>query len=64
VSIIMVTLDGRFVDRAVHALDLTIIRHDGFGALLILLLFSEDSFMVSPSGMRGTGSTKVRAGRR
>jgi hypothetical protein len=41
-----------------------VIRHDGCGALVVQLFSLEDGFMVSPSGTRGTGSTKVRAGRR
>ena len=41
-----------------------VIRHDGCGAFLVQLFSPEDGLMVSPSGTRGTGSTKVRAGRR
>src|SRR6516164_3422197 len=50
-------------DGAMEALTNSIIRHDDFGAWC-LLLSSESGFMVSPSGTRGAGSTKVRAGRR
>jgi hypothetical protein len=30
---VVVALDGGVLDRAVHALDLAVIRHDGFGVL-------------------------------
>src|SRR6516165_8707765 len=40
-----------------------IIRHDDFGALVSAAFFGK-RVMVSPSGTRGVGSTKVRAGRR
>src|SRR4051794_25636209 len=39
------------------------IRHDDCGAFLVPLVSPEDGLMVSPSGIRSTGSTKVRAGR-
>jgi hypothetical protein len=64
VALVMIALDGRVLDGSVHSLDLTIIRHDGCGALVVQLFSLEDGVMVSPSGTRGTGSTKVRAGRR
>jgi hypothetical protein len=57
-------LDRRLFDGAVHAFGLTIIRYVTPGAFLVRLFSSEDGSMVSPSGTRGTGSTKVRAGRR
>src|SRR3954451_13129992 len=50
--------------RLVEALDDAVIRHDGCGAFLVPLFSPENGLMVSPSGTRGTGSTKVRAGRR
>jgi hypothetical protein len=64
VSVVVVAPDGRVLDRPVHALNLSVIRHDVCGALCVHLLSSESGAMVSPSGTRGTGSTKVRAGRR
>src|SRR5215210_3669349 len=49
--------------RLVEALDDSIIRYENGGAFLVRLFSLEDGTMVSPSGTRGTGSTKVRAGR-
>src|SRR3954453_12213946 len=57
-------LDRRLLDGAAHPLDLPIIGHDARGAFLVQLFSFENRPMVSPSGTRGTGSTKVRAGRR
>lgn len=54
--VVMVALDGGFFDRPVQY----VIR----GAFPVRLCFSKNSVMVSPSGTRGAGSTKVRAGRR
>src|SRR5215472_2839628 len=48
---------------AMEALANSIIRHDDFGALVSAAFFGK-RVMVSPSGTRGVGSTKVRAGRR
>ena len=42
----------------------TVIRYVPVRCLLVRLFSSEDAIMVSPSGTQGTGSTKVRAGRR
>ena len=50
-------------DGAMKALADAIIRHDDFGAL-VSATSSAKRVMVSPSGTRGVGSTKVRAGRR
>ena len=47
-----------------HGLGGTVIRYVPVRCLLVRLFSSEDAIMVSPSGTRGTGSTKVRAGRR
>jgi hypothetical protein len=47
----------------VETLNDAVIRHDACGAFLVQLFSPEDGRMVSPSGTRGTGSTKVRAGR-
>ena len=47
----------------VQALNDTVIRYVIRGAFLVWLCFSKNSVMVSPSGTRGAGSTKVRAGR-
>ena len=46
-----------------EALNHAVIRHDDFGALVSAAFFGK-RVMVSPSGTRGVGSTKVRAGRR
>ena len=48
----------------VEALADAVIRYVIRGAFLVWLCFSMNSVMVSPSGTRGAGSTKVRAGRR
>jgi hypothetical protein len=50
-------------DGAMEALADSIIRHDDFGAL-VSAASSAKRVMVSPSGTRGVGSRKVRAGRR
>jgi hypothetical protein len=41
-----------------------VIRHDAFDAFECLAVLAKNGVMVSPSGTRGIGSTKVRAGRR
>jgi hypothetical protein len=64
VALVIIAFDGGFLEGAVHAFDLTIIRYVIRGAFLVRLCFSKNSVMVSPSGTRGAGSTKVRAGRR
>src|SRR5215218_3573384 len=64
VAVVVIAPHRRVLEGAVHPLDLTIIRHDGCGAFRVQLFSFESSLMVSPSGTRGTGSTKVRAGRR
>ena len=33
VAVIVIAPDGRLLERVVHPLELTVIRHDGFGAL-------------------------------
>jgi hypothetical protein len=48
---------------AMEALADSIIGHDDFG-VLVSAASSAKRVMVSPSGTRGVGSTKVRAGRR
>ena len=48
---------------SVEALHHAIIRYEICGAFRVGLFSLEDGIMVSPSGTRGTGSTKVRAGR-
>ena len=50
--------------RLVEPLDDAIIRYVIVGALLSAYSRKGDGDMVSPSGTRGAGSTKVRAGRR
>src|SRR5215472_8720631 len=50
-------------NSAMEALADSIIGHDDFGAL-VSAPSSAKRVMVSPSGTRGVGSTKVRAGRR
>ena len=56
---------GPFAQRRLdEALDDAIIRYVIGGVLFVLLFFSLNGLMVSPSGTWGTGSTKVRAGRR
>ena len=64
VVVIVEAFDGCFLDGSVHALDLSVIRYVIGGVLFVLLFFSLNGLMVSPSGTWGTGSTKVRAGRR
>ncbi len=48
----------------VEALSDAIIWHDTCGAFECQAVPAKNGVMVSPSGTRGTGSTKVRAGRR
>jgi len=48
---------------SVAALDDAVIRYVIRSAFLVWLCFSKNSVMVSLSGTRGAGSTKVRAGR-
>jgi hypothetical protein len=60
----VVAFDRSVLDGAVHPLDLTVIRYVPVRCLLVPLFSPENGIMVSPSGTRGTGSTKVRAGRR
>ena len=50
--------------RLVEPLDDAIIRYVIRRRLVVLLFSKGDGDMVSPSGTRGAGSTKVRAGRR
>ena len=38
VAFVMKAPDGNLFERLVHAFDLTVIRHDGLGALTSLLL--------------------------
>jgi hypothetical protein len=64
VGLVVVTLDRGVLDGAVHPFNLPVIRYVPVRCLLVRLFSSEDAIMVSPSGTRGTGSTKVRAGRR
>jgi hypothetical protein len=47
----------------IEALDDAVIRYEICGACRLGLCSLKDGIMVSPSGTRGTGSTKVRAGR-
>jgi hypothetical protein len=61
---VKVAVDRGVLDGAVHPLDLAVIRYVPVRCLLVPLFSSENGIMVSPSGTRGTGSTKVRAGRR
>jgi hypothetical protein len=56
--------DGRILDGAVHSLDLAIIRYEIIGASVSGCFRKGTGDMVSPSGTRGAGSTKMRAGRR
>jgi hypothetical protein len=65
VVLVVIAFDGRVLDRSVHSHDLAVIRYE-ICRCLVVRLFPErgDGDMVSPSGTRGTGSTKVRAGRR
>jgi hypothetical protein len=64
VGFVEVAFDGGVLDGAVHPLDLAVIRYVIVGALLSAYSRKGDGDMVSPSGTRGAGSTKVRAGRR
>jgi hypothetical protein len=64
VRFVVISLDGRVLDRPVHPLDLSIIRYEIIGASLSGCFRKGTGDMVSPSGTRGAGSTKVRAGRR
>ena len=48
----------------VEALADAVIWHDTCGAFECQAVPAKNGVMVSPSGTRGTGSTKVRAGRR
>ena len=64
VGLVVISFDGRVLDRPVHPLDLPIIRYVIVGALQSACSRKGDGDMVSPSGTRGAGSTKVRAGRR
>ena len=63
VGFIEVVFDGGVLDGAVHPLDLAIIRYEIGGASLSGCSRKGTGDMVSPSGTRGAGSTKVRAGR-
>ena len=64
VRLVVIPLDGCVLDGAVHPLDLPIIRYEIIGASLSGCFRKGTGDMVSPSGTRGAGSTKVRAGRR
>jgi hypothetical protein len=50
VAVVIEAPDGCVLDRAVHPLDLTIIRYVTVRCLLVRLFSSEIGFMVSPSG--------------
>ena len=63
VGLVEVAFDGRVLDGAVHSFDLPIIQYVIVGALQSAYSRKGDGDMVSPSGTRGAGSTKVRAGR-
>ena len=63
-ALVVEALDCGFLDGPVHSLNLAVIRYVIRGAFLVRLCFSKNSVMVCPSGTRGAGSTKVRAGRR
>ena len=56
--------DGGVLDGSVHSLDLAVIRYEIRRRLCVRLFPKGSGDMVSPSGTRGAGSTKVRAGRR
>jgi hypothetical protein len=62
-GLVEVAFDG-CVDRSVHAFDLPVIRYEIIGASVPACFRKGDGVMVSPSGTRGAGSTKVRADRR
>jgi hypothetical protein len=64
VGFVVISLDGRVLDCPVHPLDLSIIRYEIIFASLSGCFRKGTGNMVSPSGTRGAGSTKVRAGRR
>jgi hypothetical protein len=63
-ALVVEALDGGVLDGTVHPLDHAIIRYVICGALFVLLFIFWNGLLVSPSGTRGAGSTKVRAGRR
>jgi hypothetical protein len=63
VALVVISPDRCFFQRPVHSFDLPVIRYEIGGAFLVRLFSLEDGPMVSPSGTRGTGSTKERAGR-
>jgi hypothetical protein len=60
VSFAEVAFDSCVLDRAVHSFDLPIIRYEIIGASLSGCFRKGTGDMVSPSGTRGAGSTKVR----
>src|SRR3984957_1857172 len=62
--VVVEDLDCGVLDGAVHSFDLAVIRYEIIGASLSGCFRKGTSDMVSPSGIRGAGSTKVRAGRR
>ncbi len=64
VGFVEVAFDGRVLDGSVHPFDLAVIRYEIGGASLSACPRKGTGDMVSPSGTRGAGSTKVRAGRR
>ena len=64
VRFVVISFDGRVLDCPVHPLDLSVIRYVIPWRLAVRLFSKGDGVMVSPSGTRGAGSTKVRAGRR
>ena len=64
VGLVEVAFDGCVLDGSVHAFDLPVIRYVIPWRLAVRLFPKGDDVMVSPSGTRGAGSTKVRAGRR
>jgi hypothetical protein len=63
VGLVEVAFDGGVLDGAVHPLDLAVIRYEIGGASFSGCSRKGADDMVSPSGTRGAGSTKVRAGR-
>ena len=64
VRFVEVAFDGCVLDGAVHSFDLAVIRYEIGGASFSGCSRKGADDMVSPSGTRGAGSTKVRAGRR
>ena len=62
--VVMVGLDRGVLDRTIHPLSLAVIRYEIIGASPSACSRKGSGNMVSPSGTRGAGSTKVRAGRR